>query len=45
MKAWYNERICESKEWSILQNIFKWDSINDSGKNLASNKFHIIQYK
>lgn len=45
MQEWHNERIFERKEWSILQNIFKWDSINNSGKNLASNKLHIIQYK
>lgn len=39
MQHLYNERIYESKELSILQNIFKWDSINNSGKNLALNKF------
>lgn len=45
MKDCYDEKIYESKEWSVLQNIFKWDFINNSGKNLASNKLHIIQYK
>lgn len=45
MQDWYKKRIHESKKWSVLQNILKWDSINNSGKNLASNKLHIIQYK
>lgn len=45
MQDWYKKRIHESKKWSVLQNILKSDSINNSGKNLASNKLHIIQYK
>lgn len=45
MQDWYKKRIHESKKWSVLQNILKWDSINNNGKTWHQNKLHIIQYK